>query len=169
MSCLITSGYALPCDTPGGVAEWYFMNASEVTSVTITAGEVTAISMAVGTSAYQFEVEKQSSSFTDKAIGSVENKSYGREQSAEIMLHGNTKENVSLFELLGRGRVMVIAKLNDGTYELLFHEGGAKFLDERTSGKNIDDANGNKLTTTHRQIAKAPKVPQTVIDTLTIV
>ena len=168
MSCLINSGYTLPCDSPGGVAEWYAINYADIDTLTITGGEVTTLTLKTGTSAYRFQVDKQMSSFTDKAIGSVENKSYAREQTCEIRLAGNAKEQVELLELMGRGRVVMIAKLNDGTYELLFHEGGAKILDERQSGTNFDDFNGNILTTTHRQISKAPKVPDTIIASLTI-
>lgn len=168
MSCLINSGYLLPCDAPGGVAEWYAINYQDIDILTIANGEVTTLTLKTGTSAYRFQVDKQMSSFTDKAIGSVENKSYAREQSCELRLAGNSKEQIQLLELMGRGRIVMIAKLNDGSYELLFHEGGAKFIDERQSGTNFDDFNGNILTTTHRQTSKAPKVADSVISSLTI-
>jgi hypothetical protein len=169
MSCLISSGYSLSCDSAGGVAEWLFINYDEIDSITITGGEVTTLTLSTGASAYKFQVNPESSTFTDKAIGSEENRSYGREQSCEITLHGNTKELIVTTELMAQGRIVLLASLNDGSYELLFHEGGAKILDERTSGMKFDDANANKLTATHRQKTKAPKVGATVVSALPVV
>ncbi|MEO0132866.1 MAG: hypothetical protein ABIK73_08065 [candidate division WOR-3 bacterium] len=147
--------------------ELLFLNISEFT-VSITSGEVTSITQSPSTNAYRFRIEQENARFSDKRIGEG-NSAYAREQTAEINLHGNTKEMIVLTELLAKGRFAVIAQLNDGTYELYFHDnGGAKFVDERDTGTKMDDFNGIKLTTTHRQVEKAPKVPASVISTLTI-
>lgn len=156
MSCLINSGYVKPCDTSAGIAELKVVNYDDVDTITISSGEATAVALNTNKTAYLFKIEKESATFTDKAIGSVENGSYAREQTAEIRLHGNQKEHVVLMELLGRGRVVVFAKYTNGTSEVYFHEKGAKFIDERQSGRAFDDFNGHVLTTTHRQLTKAP-------------
>jgi len=63
---------------------------------------------------------------------------------------------------------MVIVKKADSNYELYFHEGGAKFLANYTTGTAFEDPSGVTLTATHRQPSNMLIVSATVIDTLAI-
>ncbi|OQC41211.1 MAG: hypothetical protein BWX61_01442 [Bacteroidetes bacterium ADurb.Bin035] len=67
-----------------------------------------------------------------------------------------------------KGRHLVIIKKADGTYEMYFHEGGAKFLANYTTGTAFEDPSGVTLTATHRQPSNMLLVSATVMVTLSI-
>lgn len=167
--CELLSGYNALCDQAGGVETWYIFatkdasGASNIADYIVTAGEVTALTLEVGKFAYPFNVEMESSSFTDNAIGDRANKAYAREQSATIIMHGNTAEMITQIEQMCTGRVGVIAKLNDGTYELLFAVNGGKASNERATGTAFEDLNGNTLTIAGKETTQAPKISSTLV------
>ncbi len=166
---LIASINGINCDEAGGVDTWYAYSlydstgASNVDTLTIVAGEVTALTLVTGKYAYPINVEQETSTGTDNAVGERTNGSYAREQSASIMLHGNTKEMIVSIEQLAQGRTVLIAKLNDGTYELLFSQFGAKCLDERAFGTAFEDMNGTTLNFAGKEIYKAPKIDSATV------
>ena len=145
--CELTAAInGINCDEAGGIDTWYAFaryDADGVSNIptggfTFTAGAVTALALEVGKYAYPINVEQETSSFSDAAIGERGNGSYAREQSATAMLHGNTDAMIVSVEELAKGRTTLIAKLNDGTYEILFSQFGAKCTDERASGTSFE-------------------------------
>jgi hypothetical protein len=172
MACEITSGYDLVCDAPGGVDTWYAFavkdssGVSNYATLTYSGGAITALTLVAGKYAWPLNVEIETSTFTDTAVGERANASYGRSQSATVMLHGNTDDMIVQIEAFAQGRHALIAKLNDGTYELLFMENGAKVTDERTPGTAFEDMNGNTLTFTGKERYKAMKISSTIVNLL---
>lgn len=166
MACEITSGYDLVCDSPGGVDTWYAFAIANYDTLTYANGEVTALTLTAGKYAFPLNVEMETSSFTDTAVGERTNVAYGRQQTATVVLHGNTAEMIVEIENLCKGRHALIAKLNDGTYELLFAENGAKATDERTSGTAFEDMNGNTLTFNGKEKSKACKIDASLVTAL---
>lgn len=170
--CEITAGYDKVCDSPGGVATWYAFavkdsnGASNYDTLTYADGEVSALTLVTGKYAYPFNVEIETSTFTDTAVGERAAGAYGRSQSATVVLHGNTASMITQIENLCKGRTALIAKLNDGTYELLFMENGAKVTDERTPGTAFEDMNGNTLTFTGKERYKAMKISSVIVEAL---
>jgi hypothetical protein len=171
--CELTSGInGINCDEAGGVDTWYAyalkdaLGASNVATFTYVDGEVTALTLVALKYAYPINVEQETSSFTDTAVGERANGSYAREQSATVMLHGNTKEMIVSIEELAKGRTCLIAKLNDGTYELLFSKYGAKVTDERASGTAFEDMNGTTLTFAGKETYKALKISSVIVEAL---
>ena len=170
--CEITSGYNQICDLSGGVDTWYAFSlkdstgTSNIATYTVAAGAVSALTLVAGKYAYPFNVEMETSTFSDKAVGERANGAYGREQSATVILHGNTAQMIVQIEAFGQGRHVLIAKLNDGTYELLFATNGAKSTDERTPGTKFEDMNGNTLTFTGKEQTKAPKISSAIVAAL---
>lgn len=160
------------CDRAGGVDTWYAFSrydatgASNIATLTVTNGAVTALTLATGKYAYPINVEQETSSATDTAIGERGNNAYAREMSATLALHGNTAEMITAIENLCKGRTTLIAKMNDGTYEVFFLNFGAKCSDERTTGTSFEDMNGNTLTFTGRDTAKAPKISSVIVEAL---
>jgi len=61
---------------------------------------------------------------------------------------------------------MSIAKLNDGSLEVLGIDKGLKFSVSRTSGVKYEDMNGNTLTFTGREQKNAPKISSAIVATL---
>lgn len=170
--CEVLEGYDKLCDETGGVKKWYWFSlkddtgASNIDTLTIVDGEVTALTLAAGKFAYALNVEMETSTFTDTAIGERANGSYGREQEATVVLHGNTKEMIVTLENAGRGRTVLIPELEDGTFEVLFIGNGAKMSDARTPGTAYEDMNGNTLTFSGKEKNKAPKIDSAIVAAL---
>jgi hypothetical protein len=98
----------------------------------------------------------------------VENSSAAYEQTCEIKINKMDNNVLKQIEALTKGRHLVIIKKADGTYELYFHEGGAKFVADYSTGTAFEDPSGVTLTATHRQPSNMLIVSGTVIPTLTI-
>ena len=170
MSCELLAGLnGRNCDEAGGVETWYAFaryddnGDSVINTITIASGECTALTLEAGKFAYPVNVDIERSSFTDTAVGERVDGAYAREQSATIMLNGNTATMIDTIETLCKGRTVWIAKLNDGTYELLFSGNGAKCSDERSSGQNFEDMNGSTLTLTGKETYKAVKIDSAIV------
>lgn len=167
--CELTSGYDKLCDRAGGIDTLYAFStkdangASNIDTLTVADGAVTALTLVSGKYAYPFNVEMETATFTDTAIGERANNAYAREQSATVVLHGNTASMIVQIENLCKGRTTLIAKMNDGTYEVLFLYNGAKVSDERTPGTAYEDMNGNTLTFSGKETSKAPKISSAIV------
>ena len=169
MSCKLTNGINLKdCDTPGGVSESYFINIEDVDTLTVTDFQVSALTLKSYTTAYKIAFEPQTSNFSSNAVGSVENSSPAFEQACEIKINKVDNNVLAQIDALTKGRHLVIIKKADGTYEMYFHEGGAKFLANYTTGTAFEDPSGVTLTATHRQPSNMLLVSATVMASLSI-
>ena len=169
MSCKLTNGINLKdCDTPGGVSESYFINIEDVDTMTISDFQVSALGLKSTAKAYKIAFEPQTSNFASNAVGSVENSSAAYEQTCEIKINKVDNNVLAQIDALTKGRHLVIIKKADGTYELYFHEGGAKFFANYTTGTAFEDPSGVTLTATHRQPSNMLIVSATVMATLAI-
>ena len=169
MSCKLTNGIRLKdCDTPGGVSESYFINVEDVDTLTVTDFQVSALTLKSTATAYKIAFEPQTSNFSSNAVGSRENSSAAFEQACEIKINKIDNNVLKQIDALTKGRHLVIIKKADGTYEMYFHEGGAKFFANYTTGTALEDASGVTLTATHRQPSNMLLVSATVMSSLTI-
>lgn len=168
MSCLLTSDYAKGCDAPAGVAEFLVINTSEIDTCTYSNGALSALTLLSSKGAYRFAVDSEVTSYGEKPIGTKENGSYGYEQSFATKLHGNNDTLADALDKVSKGRVMIIFKLNDGTYEVLAHQYGCKLMAERVNEAKFDGFNGYNLTATHRQTEKMPTVSSVIVSALTV-
>jgi hypothetical protein len=161
--CEIASGIDKLCDSSGGVARAYAWSTAETDTLTYANGTISALTLNSGKYAWPIEFELGTSTYTDTAIGERANSSYGREQSATIMVAGNTAALISNIEAIAKGRTTIAFELNDGTFEVLFMENGGKLIDERNVGTNYEDMNGHTLTFTGREKTKACKVSSSLV------
>jgi len=169
MSCKLTNGINLKdCDTPGGVSESYFINIEDFDTMTVTNFQVSELTLKSLAKAYKIAFEPQTSNFASNAVGSVENSSAAFEQACEIKINKIDNNVLKQIEALTKGRHMVIVKKADSTYELYFHEGGAKFVSNYSTGIAFEDPSGVTLTATHRQPSNMLLVSATVIASLSI-
>lgn len=169
MICKLTNGISLKdCDTPGGVSESYFINIEDVDTMTITDYQVSALTLKLNSTAYKIAFEPQTSNFSSNAVGSRENSSAAYEQTCEIKINKVDNNVLKQVDALTKGRHLVIIKKADGTYEMYFHEGGAKFVANYSTGTALEDASGVTLTATHRQTSNMLLVSETVMGTLPI-
>lgn len=168
----INEGFDMRCDDIGGVSTWWLFEnktcagASNIASSSYASGEITALELASGVYAHPILVEEETSTFTDTAVGDKANKSYGRDQSATIIIHKNDAGDIERIENINTGRYTLIANLNDGTNEVLFFENGAKCNDERTPGTAYEDGNMNTLTFTGKEKRKAMKISNVIVQSL---
>jgi len=166
MACKLTNGINLKdCDTPGGVSESYFINIEDVDTLTVTDYQVSALTLKANSTAYKIAFEPQTSNFASNAVGSRENSSAAFEQTCEIKINKIDNNVLSQIDALTKGRHLVIIKKADGTYEMYFHEGGAKFVANYSTGTALEDASGVTLTATHRQTSNVLLVSAIVITT----
>ena len=169
MICKLTNGISLKdCDTPGGVSESYFINIEAVDTLTVTDFQVSELTLKSNAKAYKIAFEPQTSNFASNAVGSVENSSAAFEQACEIKINKIDNNVLKQIDALTKGRHLVIIKKADGTYEMYFHEGGAKFLANYTTGTAFEDPSGVTLTATHRQPSNMLLVSATVMASLSI-
>lgn len=169
MPCKLTNGISLKdCDTPGGVSESYFINIEDVDTMTITDFQVSDLTLKSTATAYKIAFEPQTSNFASNAVGSVENSSAAFEQTCEIKINKIDNNVLKQIDALTKGRHLVIIQKNDKTYEIYFHEGGAKFVANYTTGTALEDASGVTLTATHRQTSNMLIVSATVMASLSI-
>lgn len=171
--CELTAGFgALNCDSAGGVDKWYIGSLRDENSgannytYTRTAGSVTAMANVGAKLFYEILVDAEMSDFTVASIGTRENASTGFDIQGNIKLAGNTAVNIEQFENLVKDRVCLIAKLNDGTYEVLGLDKGLKFNLSRTTGTKFEDMNGVTLTFVGREKKNAPKISEAIVTTL---
>jgi hypothetical protein len=169
MPCKLTNGINLKdCDTPGGVSESYFINIEDVDTLTVTDFQVSALTLKSYTTAYKIAFEPQTSNFASNAVGSVENSSAAYEQTCEIKINKIDNNVLKQIDALTKGRHLVIIKKADGTYEMYFHEGGAKFVADYSTGTAFEDPSGVTLTATHRQPSNMLLVSAAVMASLSI-
>ena len=169
MICKLTNGISLKdCDTPGGVSESYFINIEDVDTMTITDFQVSDLTLKTDAKAYKIAFEPETSNFSSNAVGSQENSSAAFEQACEIKINKIDNNVLKQIDALTKGRHLVIIQKNDKTYEMYFHEGGAKFVANYTTGTALEDASGVTLTATHRQTSNMLLVSATVMSSLTI-
>ncbi len=169
MICKLTNGISLKdCDTPGGVSESYFINIEDVDTLTVTDFQVSDLTLKTDAKAYKIAFEPETSNFSSNAVGSQENSSAAFEQACEIKINKVDNNVLKQIDALTKGRHLVIIKKADGTYEMYFHEGGAKFFANYTTGTALEDASGVTLTATHRQPSNMLLVSETVMNTLPI-
>ena len=168
MACEVISGFnnGSACDSQAGVKQWYVASTANIVTIEVVAGAVTVMTMVSTKKFYPITLDMQQSFFNDQAIGSRENASYAREHSATMKLAGNTAADIVALEDMGRGRVTLIAALQDGTYEVLGLTNGMKMLENRTSGQAMEDFNGNELVFSGKEPSKAPKIAIGVITPL---
>lgn len=170
--CEITAGFNTVCDSAGGVKKAYGWSVKDNSGVsnydtlTYANGTISALTLVAGKYAYPVSFEIETSTYTDTAIGARGTSSYAREQSATLVLAGNTAAMIDEIENWAKSRVAIAFELNDGSYEVLFLENGGKTIDARTPGTTYEDMNGNTLTVSGREKTKAMKVSAEIIAAL---
>jgi len=171
--CEILSGFnTLNCDSVAGIATLYIGSLRDETTgaanytFTRTDGTITAMANVSTKLFYTVTVDAEMSDFSVKSIGTRENASSGFDISGTIKLAGNTANMIQQLEDLSKDRVCVIAKMNDGTNEVLGLVNGLKFNFDRTSGMKFEDFNGVTLTFSGKEKNNAPKISDAIVTTL---
>jgi hypothetical protein len=145
-NCLITSAICKGCrDTVGGLKSAYVL-AGSITGITYSTGIITAMS---GTGTwYEYQLEKNTSSFTEVITPSLENGTVFYQQEL-VMVFNKLRQLVQnqLIKLAQCTELRVIVESNEGTFYLLGSEFGmALSAGSATTGLTFGDRNGYTVT-----------------------
>ena len=149
MACNFVTGYAIDCrDSAGGIKNLYIAQWSDVSSVTESSGVVTAISMNGGKKFWEYQMEKENCSVTEKENSSVENGTTFYEQEVKFTIKKLTAAQRNNMRIMVQNRLMVIVKdANDNMWLLGRNFGLDKTGDNTAStGKAFGDLNGFSIT-----------------------
>ena len=110
--------------------------------MTITDFRVSALTLKSTATAYKIAFEPQTLKFFEQLRQAVGKFECGIRQACEIKINKMDNNVLKQIDALTKGRHLVIIKKSDGTYEMYFHEGGAKFVANYTTGTALEDASG---------------------------
>lgn len=162
MACPLTQGFTLDCDdNVGGIEKIWITEFSNVSSTTVAADEITALTQKTGTNFHVYELKKEVGDFVTTENHSDENGTtfYETVLNFTIKKLSNTK-NTEL-RLLALNRLYIIVLDNNGVYSAIGHDFGAEKMggtNQSASGKAFGDMNGYTLGFTD----KSKKYPLTV-------
>ena len=172
MACDITSGFALGCrDNTGGIKALYILSGS-VTTITDTSNEISDID---GSGVfYQFDLQRNTSDFTETINGSTENGTVFYEATVNAVfakLQTSTRNQIKVLAANPDLKIVVETN-NDASGSKFFYVGrvfGAQLNGgQGQSGTAIGDANGYTLTFTAQEPNPADVITGTTLaDALT--
>ena len=168
MPCLMTSGYNDRTCTngKGGIKSVLFFPVANYSGATLTANEITAITVTGET--FHYKLKSNLSSYTAPIQRSEENGTLWYEQALSIVLNSDTKELRSAIHLLAQNELACMVEKANGTYVMLGYEEGMKVADgnEYTSGVAKSDRNGHLISLVSQENNEVPDVDATVAATL---
>jgi hypothetical protein len=174
MSCineLLNGGITLGCDpNTGGVRKIYITDSINVSSVTENADEViTAIGMVSGTTYYDFQFNKNTSSYEENIEVNLENGSTVYNQSVNLVIPRREwqKRNTIALLAVGQKKLSIIVEDSNGLFWLFGRFEGMQ-VTEMTGGSGVvkTDLNGYTITFTGAEGVQAFEVDATVIPTI---
>lgn len=169
MSCQLTQGYSFDCrNNVGGIKRVFIGSRDDVSSISITDGLVTAVTMA-SNQFYTYDLTRESSNFSETVNTNVQNGTTFYAQSLEIVLNKlqvNTRNEIIL---LGQNRLCIIVEDNNSRYWMLGYKNGIDLTGGGSaSGTAYGDRNGYTLTFTGSENELAPEVEAAVLLTILV-
>jgi len=174
MSCL-TTGLSVSCSNScaGGLARFWIASKEDVTNLTITSGEVTAITMAFGTFFYEFEPYQETGMFMETGERANCNTVLTQTLTAIFPCHDQlTREAVQEMQDCCCGFVVIHEENNGkrwiwGTPKDITNLGiqyaAQLSAFETTTGTAINDQNQTSITLTSRGTVQALPLEASVV------
>lgn len=134
MACTLTQGYTfVGCkDQAAGIDEWLVTEYANVSSITVTANVVTAITMVTGKQFRQYILDKERGEFSYDLTGNKETSINTYLHKVMFTTNKLTTSVTAELDLVAKNFTIQIVKGNDGVYRLF---GRVKGM-EMTSGTN---------------------------------
>ena len=168
MACNMTSGYNDRTCTngKGGIKSILFFPVGNYSGATLTANELTALTVSGET--FHYKLKSNLSSYTAPIRRSEENGTLWYEQSVTMVLNSDNKTLRSALHLLAQNELCAMCEKADGTYVMLGYGEGLKVADgnEYTSGVNKADRNGHTIVLSGLENDEVPDVDATLAATL---
>ena len=173
MACncsLITGGIAKSCDfNTGGIEKIYLTDHCNITSYTEANSEITAISLESTTQFWEYEFNRNTSSYEEVTNINIENGSTFYTQTVSLILSRRDKTKAEKIKELATGqkKLWIIVKDSNGLYWAFGKDSGA-YLTEVTGGSGVakGDANAYNITFTAEEADNAPEVDSTIVPAL---
>ena len=171
MSCLLTSGYALPCKGIAGIQAVYIGNWNN--TLAYTYGTFSGIGNVItaftgGTSSfYTFQQEIEQGSFIETGNYNPQNGTAYYDQVVEITVFNMTQTLNDQVNALGRGRSRILVLDQNGNYFLVGLVNPVNVSGVAAgAGKAFADLNGYTITFTGKEYSLATQVSPTAALTL---
>lgn len=156
--CATLTGFTMGCaDVVGGLSELYLAEWCDVASVTEASGTISAITMEATEVFYQYELDRNNSSFTSEINRSQENGTTFYTQNLTFKLKNNSVATRNEVVELAKATLVAIVKDNNGNYYYLGQDSGLDLsAGSQTSGLAKGDMAGFEITLTGEE-SEAPK------------
>jgi len=163
----LSAGIAKSCDTnTGGILKLYIADFENVSSYTEVSGEITAITMAGGSKFYEFQFNRNTSSYEETINVDLTNGTTFFEQRATLVLARREKTKREAIKKLtaGQKQLAIIMKDSNNLYWFLGLTDGA-ILQEMAGGSGVQksDANNYTLTFVAQEPSPMPEVDDAII------
>jgi|688.fasta_scaffold496005_1 hypothetical protein len=149
MACVsFSGGIAKDCENNiGGLTKVYLTDFDNITGITQSGGTVSSITMAAMTDFYEFEFNRNSATFTEDLVKSVEAGSALFEQTLTLTIPRRDVSKRNTLSLLTQRDLAVIIKDSNGLY---WYPGQVEgmYLSESTSTSGTAKADGSNYVLT---------------------
>lgn len=141
MSCLVTSGYEIPCrQSVGGVKNWYILSGSVSTYDEASEGLISGIS---GSGIfYKFEQQKENASLTETVNASLQAGSIFYQQDGLVVLHKLDAAIRNQVLTLGKNTQLTVVAETQNGLDSADSYSGRFFLMGRYNGAALSAADG---------------------------
>lgn len=166
MACVsFSGGISLNCENNiGGLTKLYLTDFDNVTAFTQSGGTVSSITMAATTKFYEFEFNRNSATYTEDLVKSVEAGSALFEQTITVTIPKRDVTKRNTLALLTQRDLAVIIKDSNGLYWYPGEIEGV-YLSESTSTSGTAKADGSNYVLTLKgfEIERAAAVNPAII------
>jgi hypothetical protein len=167
MSCdLLNGGIAKTCGVNlGGIKKLYLANKESVDTPTVSGGVISTLTMDSGTVFYEFEFNKNTSSFTEEMASDLANGSEYYNQTITLVIPKREATKRETIALLAYQRDLIaIVTDQNGTNWYFGLENGVNLTGNTGgSGTAKADLNGYTLTFTGEEPAQAPTISDAAV------
>lgn len=171
MACSnLTAGFTLDCNDSNGGVEKIFIANGPVQSITESAGVVTAITVGgvplTPADFFEFEVPRQTSSFTETHTVSQENGTLFYDQALTAVFNKMEASKRNELLLMGQATNMVaVFKDNNGKYWSVGLERGAYMTSgTSTSGTAYGDRNGYEIVISGTEVEPSYEITSSIVE-----
>jgi hypothetical protein len=169
MACVsFSGGIAKDCaNNIGGLTKLYLTDFDNIVSYTQSGGTVSAITMASASFFYEFEFNRNSATYTEDLVKSVEAGSALFEQTITVTIPRRDVQKRNTLALLTQRDLAVIIKDSNGLYWYPGEDEGV-YLSESTSTSGTVKADGSNYVLTLKgfEAERAPGVASGIINAL---
>lgn len=166
MACVsFSGGIAKDCNNNiGGLTKLYLTDFDNIVTYTATGGTVSAITMATASYFYEFEFNRNSATFTEDLVKSVEAGSALFEQTITVTIPRRDVQKRNTLALLTQRDLAVIIKDSNGLYWYPGEVEGV-YLSESTSTTGTAKADGSNYVLTLKgfEADRAPGVASGIV------